>query len=397
MIMASKNLSNSAINASKVGKGWAQIERETYLLRESRNGYRYTSFHQEKNLVPMVLTDEEKVKLAEILKRYAAIIAKDNVRAQFDKEYTALMDSLEPSPCDADILYDSLPGFIDAAASKKRFLVMGDANHGDEAIQNFIYGDNVVQSVVQAGYSQLYLELPPAFEPFVRDHARGMLNEGQALGACCAAYRALNGGSDSKTLLSNALALSRQVHGAGMEIFCMDDDRGPEPGQPFNIVERIKADDGFAAYIKARAGRQAKAWVIAGALHGAYKGGLDDQLGGEDAVARVNIHADLGFLKRTSRGPLDRVHIDNPPRYCYSIKHDIVVQPREDYGRKVDINCDPVQSARRLARDSSYMQLLWEKMASSGKEAYWTGFIPFSEEAQETRTSPSCLVGFKMR
>jgi hypothetical protein len=254
-----------------------------------------------------------------------------------------------------DTLYDTLDHFA-AQGPKAQFYILGDTNHRNPIIRSSLSSKKMLETFAKKDCAFAFIEWNESIQPLVEAYQSGALSRNdfvhRATEQALDDIQQVNTGTlptrVRRGLVRSHLALADTIDNArdlGLQAFCIDRREGIRYHNGKPIIDykvRLDADANLARRIKAIAGDRS-AVIIYGGAHGAYRDTLDDCLGVDNTV-RMNVHANLRqYHCSTIR---NRCHIDSQPRYIYLAEEDRVIAPTDNYGRRVDIDCDPIQLAR---------------------------------------------------
>lgn len=187
-----------------------------------------------------------------------------------------------PSMLDEDVLW---PGFNDGIAMLPpgtQFFCMGDANHRDVRMQDWLYAEMpYLEALKDKGFNDIVLELNEAFEPIMRIYAQSKNRKAiypQLKRALADKLTELNSSSLSDYNARRYLKCAARVHDAGLQFHCLD--QQSHSNRPLSLLERIEHEKNLVERIKTRVGSRPTA-IVYGSDHFMYDNMMTALLGVE--------------------------------------------------------------------------------------------------------------------
>lgn len=228
-----------------------------------------------------------------------------------DASWRELQDSLEPSLLDEDVL-GGFGDWLEYFPPDNQFLLIGDTNHNNSVIKEWIVTGDYIPSLASNGFTDLVIERTIDLKDDIKAFYSGEASKDQI----------------AALLVNGILELCKQARKHGIQIHALD--RQIDAASPGKILPfRHRNDERLAEDIKKAVGDK-KTAVIYGSAHFSYKNGLYDSLARSNCRV-VNLHE--GF--KDYQDPVVKQNATYPAAYVFLLEQQTVIASRGNYLRKL--------------------------------------------------------------
>lgn len=258
-----------------------------------------------------------------------------------DASWTNAQKSLKPSLLDEDTL-GTFEEWMDFHPPGLQYLLIGDTNHGNKNIQNWVKDGQYIEHLARKGFKHIVLERPAYLLPILEQ-----INNGDESAL-----------SHPEIITWDLQEICTQAMRHGIKVHSFDEQ--VTKIRSSGMTNRHKYDETLYEEITKATGAD-KTAIIYGAGHFAYKRSLSDLLGLEKC-RHINIHSNLEHYMK----PL-RINSIEPAPYVYVVEEAQVIASDGKYVRAIKPVRDRILMKMVVPNLQEHEQKLFDKELLAAK------------------------------
>lgn len=238
-----------------------------------------------------------------------------------DEAWDALQKTLKPSLAEEDVLGD-FDTWMSRTPSDIQYLMIGDTNHSNNDIDNWIWDGAYLASLKEQGFNDLVMEWSIKYKPVLDDYFNN---------------------HNSEIFISPKIdQLCKMAKHHGVRLHAFDEHIGTDfiskvPNKRFGY-ERFRHDQIIKQHVTDTLGDRKSAFIY-GAAHFKVQRSLVELLG-KDRCRSINLHADLNHYREAAF--ISKINARYQIPYTYLIKENTAISNFGDYGRRQSLHNDEV-------------------------------------------------------